>query len=136
MNLFCFALFCWVFLRHVAAGCRHLSVLQQLLDLGASPSAVDPTRRTPLHWAVNSASASEPSFDAERLLLNARAETWYDLDDMFFWFENGWGNGTWIFGIVRPHPCFGFDEYNIVIISTAVCTGQVLLVPHLSGEGC
>lgn len=59
---------------HVAAGCRHLQVLQQLLDLRASPTSVDPAKRTPLHWAVNSASASEPSFDAERLLLNARAD--------------------------------------------------------------
>lgn len=59
---------------HVAAGCRHLQVLQQLLDLRASPTSVDPAKRTPLHWAVNSASASEPSFDAERLLLDARAD--------------------------------------------------------------
>ncbi|CAK9056563.1 Poly [ADP-ribose] polymerase 1 (PARP-1) (ADP-ribosyltransferase diphtheria toxin-like 1) (ARTD1) (DNA ADP-ribosyltransferase PARP1) (NAD(+) ADP-ribosyltransferase 1) (ADPRT 1) (Poly[ADP-ribose] synthase 1) (Protein poly-ADP-ribosyltransferase PARP1) [Durusdinium trenchii] len=59
---------------HVAAGCRHLQVLQQLLDQRASPCSVDPSKRTPLHWAVNSASASEPSFNAERLLLNARAD--------------------------------------------------------------
>ncbi|CAE7519179.1 ankrd52, partial [Symbiodinium microadriaticum] len=59
---------------HLAASSRHLKVIEQLLRHGALPSARDPEKRTPLHIAVNSAAASEPSFAAERLLLNAQAD--------------------------------------------------------------